>query len=67
MVRTTTGAMVAVDIGDLDQALGAEVASLRAELALIRSDREQELRSVRRLLFPNGLSNILFIEQIILN
>ena len=45
-VRTARGEMVTVDVNDLTRALSQEVAALRSELAVIRNDREQDLRSV---------------------
>jgi Protein of unknown function (DUF760) len=44
-VRTVSGEVVAVDVNELTDALSKEVDTLRAELALIRNERESELRS----------------------
>jgi hypothetical protein len=41
-----SGETVSVDVSELTSALSKEVTALRNELALIRNDREQELRSV---------------------
>jgi hypothetical protein len=44
-VRTLAGDVVSVDVNELTGALSKEVADLRAELSLIRDEREAELRS----------------------
>jgi hypothetical protein len=44
-VRSSSGDIVTVDVRDLTGALSKEVQELRSELALIRNEREQELRS----------------------
>ena len=50
MVRTTSGQFVAVDVNDLSDAITREMSSLKAELSSLRSEREHELRSVKRML-----------------
>ena len=44
-VRTITGDVVTVDVNELTVALSQEVESLRSTLALIRDERESELRA----------------------
>ena len=51
MVRTTSGEFVAVDVNDLSDAITREMSSLKDELSSLRSEREHELRSVKRMMY----------------
>lgn len=46
VIVRTKGQVTVVDVNEITESLSQEVAALRSELALIRSERELELRSV---------------------